>query len=444
MSARAPTLSVAILMLLLTVRADAVVKTWAGSDGGSYGTPDNWTPGGTPGTADSIVFANGSVASDYDINFDVNATVTQATVATSPLVFAGVTRTLSLTSTSTLEPTRALIIGRTGTGTSSVVLISLLAQLNTTYAVLGLDTGSSGTLNVASGSFNVSGTAAFDDLLIGDSGNGAINVTSGADVTVAGDTILATFGASIGNIAVIGSGSTWSSTGAVQFAKGTGTINIAGGGALSASTVSLGFGGCKLTGDGTVTAAVQNANGTVAPSSLPSSFGELRIVGAYTQGASGKLQIQINGTNAGTFDRLNVSGAVNLAGTLEVTLSSFTPVQNNVWDVLDFTSRLGTFGTLSLPPLTGSLEWDTSKLYVDGTIRVVLPGDFNNSGFVDAADYAVWRKGLGTTYTTSDYDAWRSHFGRSAAAGLGAGAEVPEPASAVLLCAMAVLVLRKR
>jgi hypothetical protein len=446
MATRTITLSVALIAMLVAGRKQAVAKTWAGSDGGTYNTPANWSPSGVPGTADSIVFANGAVASDYDINFDVNATVTQAVVATNPLVFAGPTRTLSLTSTSTVNSSRSLLIGRTGTGTNNVVLTSVLSQLNAVYAVLGSDSGSSGTLNVAAGSFNVSGTAAFGDLVIGDLGNGTINVTSGADVTVAGDTTLATFGTSIGNIAVIGTGSTWTSTGPVDFLKGTGTITVTGGGTLSASSLSLGFGGCKLVGDGTVSAAVSNSKGTVAPSSLPSAFGELRIVGAYTQGADGKLQIQINGTSAGTFDRLNVSGAVSLAGTLEVTLSSFTPVQNDMFDILDFTSRLGTFATLNLPALTGSLEWDTSKLYVDGTIRVALPGDFNNSGVVDAADYGVWRKGLGTTYTAGDYEVWRSHFGRTAAAGTGLGlaASVPEPACATLLLAAATLVVRRR
>jgi hypothetical protein len=158
-------------------------------------------------------------------------------------------------------------------------------------------------------------------------------------------------------------------------------------------------------------------------------------VGAYTQGAGGKLRIEINDTTPGTYDRLNVSGPVTLAGTLQVTLASFTPAQNNVFDILDFTSLTGTFGTITLPPLTGSLEWDTSKLYTDGTIRVVLPGDFNNSGTVDAADYAAWRKGLGTTYVASDYDVWRAHFGRTAAgtgSSLTAATSVPEPTSLTL------------
>jgi T5SS/PEP-CTERM-associated repeat protein len=433
MVARTFSLSIALVTLLLAGRAQAVVKTWAGSDGGSYSAPGNWDPGGTPGTADSLLFANGAVGSTYDIDFDVDSTVTQLTVATNPLAFAGASHTLSLTST--------LIIGRTGSGTGNALLSTSLAQLNTTYAGLGGDSGTSGTLNVTAGTFNVSGTAASDDVVIGYWGTGAINVTNGADVTVAGDTNLAYFGGAVGNISVMGSGSTWTSTGAVRFSKGTGTITVAGGGALSASALSLGFSGCTLAGNGTVTAPVVNANGTVSPSGLSSSFGTLQITGAYTQGANGKLRIEINDTTAGTFDRLGVSGGVNLAGTLQVTLSSFTPAQNDVFDILDFTSRLGTFATLTLPPLSGALEWDTTKLYVDGSIRVVLPGDFNENGVVDGADYVVWRKGLGTTYVASDYNVWRTHLGGTASGGAAAAASaLPEPATALLVC-MAGLVV---
>jgi hypothetical protein len=65
----------------------------------------------------------------------------------------------------------------------------------------------------------------------------------------------------------------------------------------------------------------------------------------------------------------------------------------------------------------------------------LLPGDFNNNGVVDAADYAVWRKGLGTTYIQADYNVWRAHFGQTAGSGAGAitNAAVPEPATLALL-----------
>jgi hypothetical protein len=72
-----------------------------------------------------------------------------------------------------------------------------------------------------------------------------------------------------------------------------------------------------------------------------------------------------------------------------------------------------------------------------------LPGDFNHDGHVDAADYTVWRNGLGTTQTTEQYEIWRTHFGQSNNGGLGAGGSVstaPEPGSlALVICGAAIL-----
>jgi hypothetical protein len=64
-----------------------------------------------------------------------------------------------------------------------------------------------------------------------------------------------------------------------------------------------------------------------------------------------------------------------------------------------------------------------------------LAGDFNNDVSVDAADYVVWRKNLGSQ---DNYNLWRTNFGRTSGAGAGAasaGSEsssVPEASSAVL------------
>ena len=65
-------------------------------------------------------------------------------------------------------------------------------------------------------------------------------------------------------------------------------------------------------------------------------------------------------------------------------------------------------------------------------------GDYNHNGNVDAADYTVWRDGLGTTYTQADYDVWKSHFGTHAGSGLGGAAGVPEPTAAFLVAASIV------
>jgi hypothetical protein len=60
-----------------------------------------------------------------------------------------------------------------------------------------------------------------------------------------------------------------------------------------------------------------------------------------------------------------------------------------------------------------------------------LAGDYNLDGVVDAADYTVWRDGLGTTYSQADYNIWKSDFGNHA--GIGPGAipttGAPEPAT---------------
>jgi hypothetical protein len=71
-----------------------------------------------------------------------------------------------------------------------------------------------------------------------------------------------------------------------------------------------------------------------------------------------------------------------------------------------------------------------------------LPGDFNNDGAVDAADYVYWRKNFSSDQVM--YNAWRGNFGASLKSGSGAAgyplgasaaplsAAVPEPATLTL------------
>jgi len=71
-----------------------------------------------------------------------------------------------------------------------------------------------------------------------------------------------------------------------------------------------------------------------------------------------------------------------------------------------------------------------------------LPGDFNNDGKVDAADYTVWRDNLGGSSSAlngmvrrqrllfqADYDLWKTNFGgwpRPAAFGRWGGARADQ------------------
>jgi formylglycine-generating enzyme required for sulfatase activity len=62
-----------------------------------------------------------------------------------------------------------------------------------------------------------------------------------------------------------------------------------------------------------------------------------------------------------------------------------------------------------------------------------LPSDFNHDGTVDAADYVVWRKGIGIAPTPENYNLWRANFGRTVGDGSASHATVPEPTAAFLL-----------
>ena len=160
---------------------------------------------------------------------------------------------------------------------------------------------------------------------------------------------------------------------------------------------------------------------------------------AATLAAGSTLEIDLGGTTRNTqYGALVASGSVSLAGSLTISvLNTFSPVAGNSFDILDWGSHTGAFSTLSLPTLTTGLTWNVSQLYTTGMISVVasgLAGDFNHNGVVDAADYVVWRNGLGTVYTQADYNVWRTHFGQTAGSGSGAVADaaVPEPSAFVL------------
>jgi hypothetical protein len=120
----------------------------------------------------------------------------------------------------------------------------------------------------------------------------------------------------------------------------------------------------------------------------------------------------------------------------------------NAFTLLAGGSLSGTFNSIQLPALSGPLQWDTSRLYTAGILAVILPGDYNNNGIVDAADYIVWRNTLGQSGTglaadgnnngiidAGDFDVWRSHFGQTAGSGadISTNDAVPELATLELL-----------
>jgi len=75
-----------------------------------------------------------------------------------------------------------------------------------------------------------------------------------------------------------------------------------------------------------------------------------------------------------------------------------------------------------------------------------LTGDYNHNGTVDAADYTVWRDGLGGAFVAADYDVWKAHFGETMGSGSSlSAAAVPEPTTmALILAGLALVAGRSR
>ncbi len=185
-----------------------------------------------------------------------------------------------------------------------------------------------------------------------------------------------------------------------------------------------------------------NFTGTFAPGLSPTSM----VVGNVGFSNSSLLAMEIGGTSPGSsYDQILSSGALTLDGALQVTLiNGFNPAAGQSFNLFDWNSVSGTFDSLNLPALGGGLSWNTSQLYTTGVLSVSsagLPGDYNNNGVVDAADYTLYRDALGTntalandttpgTVTVADYAVWQTNFGQTLSAS--AASAVPEPATWIL------------
>ncbi|MFO0789588.1 MAG: aspartyl protease family protein [Pirellulales bacterium] len=190
--------------------------------------------------------------------------------------------------------------------------------------------------------------------------------------------------------------------------------------------------GTILTGSGPIPGQVENRGGTVTPGN---GVGTLGIIGRFAEGPIATVAFELGGSAAGLYDAINVTGSATLDGTLAVTLvNGFVPSVGNAFTLLTTTDDIGgTFSNLLLP---AGFAWNVaynSNSVVLSVTGIGTPGDFNNDGNVNAADYVMWRNMGGTP---QQYQDWRNHFGFNSGAGAGVNAaNVPEPQSLLLLIA---------
>ena len=329
-------------------------------------------------------------------------------------------------------------------------LIEVLAggQLNVKHHTYMSSVGSTAAVTVdgAGSHWNNEG-----DIFVGYSGNpdhgfgdATILISNGGTV-VSDNGIVGVGNCSMGDcpsaqVTVDGSGSSWLMSNDLTVDNGIFTVSNSA--RVEAATVSTSS-ATELRGNGVIESFLVSAGGLVSPGM---SVGALTIDGSYHHVSGAELFIEL--APASQHDQLIVENDIELfGGTLSVELiDGFMPQAGDAFDILGFDELVGAFLTIDLPVLSGSLDWDTSQLYVSGVLAVVsnLPGDYNGNGVVDAADYTVWRNNLGSGMSLpndntagvgqDDYERWKTHFGETVGGAGSAGASpsqsaVPEPAT---------------
>ena len=176
---------------------------------------------------------------------------------------------------------------------------------------------------------------------------------------------------------------------------------------------------------------------------------------AYIQSNQGEWILEIGGTGLNDFDHMTLSDTASLDGTLDLSLiMEFAPSLGDTFSILSAAGGVsGAFASLLQPgAMPAGLMFDVNYFSTIVQLEVVaapLPGDYNQDGIVDAADYTVWRDHLGSAAVlpndatpgvvdASDYAVWKTNFGNSySSASFAATANVPEP-STLLLVGIAV------
>ncbi len=411
---------------LSSVTSAPLITRPAGWDTDGDGIPNAWE------TAHGL---NPNSAADNKLDFDNDGYINVIEYineagefpAPAPIVFNGSASTRyaqimnwktsdGITTGSNWQPSKYdVAVVRTGT-----VVVDAIGQHAGDLVVAPL-AGDSATLNVIGGWIDVA-----DTLDVAAEGAGQVNHSGG--LVIAENAVLGGAVGASGIYNLTGSGMLVVGT----LAKGAsgGAFNMTGG-TLSANTVAF---------------TLVNNGGTISPGASP---GTTHVVGDLIN-TSGTIRMELAGTSEGQFDHIDVDGALAAGGTLDIDLlGGYMPASGASFDLFDFASASGSF-TLSLPTLTGGLEWKTASLLTTGVLSVGLPGlppsaDFDGDHDVDGDDLLTWQRGLGLTMqgTNSNGDAnrngvvngddlavWRSQFGTPQS--VVAGAPVPEPTASVL------------
>jgi hypothetical protein len=136
--------------------------------------------------------------------------------------------------------------------------------------------------------------------------------------------------------------------------------------------------GQSLNGIGTIRGAlVTDANSTLNVG-LSSSTGTLTVTNSVT--LNGTTQLKLNHGGSPNSDELISLFSITNGGALVVTSIGTAPQPGDTYTLFHSAtgSYVGTFSTITLPTLPGGLSWNTSNLYVNGTISLAAPLSFSS------------------------------------------------------------------
>lgn len=296
---------------------------------------------------------------------------------------------------------------------------------------------SSGLPTTAAVTVNNGGTLDMNNITdtIASLASAAGNTTGAILQGTAGLSLAAGSGTSTFDGTITGTGSLFKSGAYTQILNGNNSL-----GAVTINAGTLLFNGNNTTGNVSVSGGIFGGAGSVsgavtiqsgahlAPGASIESLG----VGALTLSAGSILNFEVGPPS--TSDLVNVSGLLTLnGGSLNIVNTGGLSI--GAYTFFTYGTLGGSPANLNLPSAPGNLNYSLLDTGSQIALVVSLLGDFNFDGIVSNADYVVWRKGLGTTYTQADYDLWRAHYGETpnAGPGAGAGSAVPEPAGFALL-----------
>ena len=374
-----------VALIALSRPGKAADFTWTGGSGGDrWGVTTNWSPTGSPSSADTAVFANSAT------NFTVTtraATGPGTTINVGNLLYgddANSNSTILITGGATNLRLRGdITIAAGSTGTHSIVgqtaldkmdLGSTSAPLNRTF------TNNSAQMFTIASEIVRSGTSGATQFNIGGAGSWTLSgpITGGS----VSNTLKITK-TGVGTLILSGSSTFSPQAGSgVEIQGGRLSVENTAGSATSTGGVLIGTSG-TLAGNGAIAGAT-TVQGMLAPGTAGDASTTLRVENALTLTSSAQISMDVAGLAAGSFDKIEGVTSLSLDGVLSINMLTAV-ADGNSWDLLDFSSQTGNFSQVALTGLfteslsrSGDLWSVTSGAYTwqfneaDGLLSVAV------------------------------------------------------------------------